>query len=364
MGSVSKLDAFRPYLNMYGDFITKNAGAVSQIESALRSLTYIVPARFKDVELASESIHSGIQLLSLYHDSVLARAGAHLPAPGPKPSPHSRYTKFWTQKSPGYKRLALIVTMIQYTELLWEMSAKRRGQKMRWRTVIILETAKAVCRLLLLRLTNSRPLLTPPLPEREVDPAALEEQLDPESPPPETTWRMPRTGLSLPSLPASGQVSQYLLTKVLTAEDVKPPNQLLHRVQGTGYFAEVLYIIRPVVYAIAMKQWAHDKKSWRPWLVGVSLEYAARQLAKRDFELTVPGGMKGLTALEREELTRRAWSMGWWAMRGAFYENVSGPWLKTITSKLADKPVLNLVAGLVDDYQYLWDNYYFSTATL
>lgn len=99
-------------------------------------------ARFKDVELASESIHSGIQLLSLYHDSLLARAGATLPVPGPKPSPHSRYTKFWTQKSPGYKRLALIVTMIQYTELLWEMSAKRRGQKMRWRAVIILETAK------------------------------------------------------------------------------------------------------------------------------------------------------------------------------------------------------------------------------
>lgn len=42
----------------------------------------------------------------------------------------------------------------------------------------------------------------------------------------------------------------------------------------------------------------------------------------------------------------------------------SRPWLKTITSKLADKPVLNLLAGLVDDYQYLWDNYYFSTATL
>lgn len=30
-------------LNIYGDFITKNAHAVSQIESALRSLTYIVP---------------------------------------------------------------------------------------------------------------------------------------------------------------------------------------------------------------------------------------------------------------------------------------------------------------------------------
>jgi peroxin-16 len=31
------------WLGMYDDFITKNAGQVSQIESALRSLTYIIP---------------------------------------------------------------------------------------------------------------------------------------------------------------------------------------------------------------------------------------------------------------------------------------------------------------------------------
>ena len=31
------------WLDMYGDFIIKNASAVSQIESALRSLTYIIP---------------------------------------------------------------------------------------------------------------------------------------------------------------------------------------------------------------------------------------------------------------------------------------------------------------------------------
>ncbi|KAL7274496.1 hypothetical protein RUND412_002600 [Rhizina undulata] len=348
---------------MYGDFIIKNAGAVSQIESALRTLTYIVPARFKDVELATESIHSGVQLLSLYHDSLLAKAVSGLPSFAQKPTPHNRYTKFWSQKSPAYRRLALIVTMIQYTELLWEMTAKRKGQKMRWKVVILLEAMKAICRLLLLRLTNSRPLLTPPLPEREVDPATLEESLDPSTPPPET-WKMPRTGLSLPSLPATTQIPQYLLTKVLTAEDVKPPSQLLHRIRGTGYFAEVLYILRPLIYAVAMKQWAHDRKSWRPWLLGVSIEYAARQLSKRDFDMNVPGGIRGLTALERDELTRRAWSMGWWAVRGAFYENVTGPWLKGFAGRLHEKPVLNMLAGVVEDYQYLWDNYYFSTATL
>ena len=31
------------WLNLYGDFITKNASAVSQIESGLRSLTYLIP---------------------------------------------------------------------------------------------------------------------------------------------------------------------------------------------------------------------------------------------------------------------------------------------------------------------------------
>jgi peroxin-16 len=216
--------------------------------------------------------------------------------------------------------------VIQYTELLWEMAAKRRGKKMQWRVVIVLELAKAICRLMLLRLTDSRPLLTPPLPEREIDPASLDEGTsDLESPPPEpSSWKMPRTGLELPSLPNSGRVSQYLLSKVLTAEDVKPPAQLLHRIRGTGYLAEVLYIIRPVVYAVAMKKFANDRKSWAPWLLGFSLEYAARQMCKRELEGTVPGGLRGLTQLERDELTRRAWAMGWWGVRGAFYENVTG----------------------------------------
>lgn len=223
--------------------------------------------------------------------------------------------------------------MIQYTELLWEMAAKRRGRKMRWHVVIVLEVAKALCRLLLLRLTNSRPLLTPPLPERDVDPA-LDEMCDSsspgsmsgaETPPAEpVAWKMPRTGLELPSLPDSGRISQYLLSRVLTAEDVKPPAQLLHRIRGTGYLAEVLYIIRPVVYAVAMKKFANDRKSWTPWLLGFSIEYAARQLSKRELEMSVPGGLKGLSQLEKDELTRRAWAMGWWSVRGAFYQNITG----------------------------------------
>ncbi len=57
--------------SQYDEFIIKNSSAVSQIESALRSLTYIIPGtsylqsatsradrppgRFRDAEIASES---------------------------------------------------------------------------------------------------------------------------------------------------------------------------------------------------------------------------------------------------------------------------------------------------------------------
>lgn len=279
---------------------------------------------------------SGVQLLSLYHDTVLAKAVSRLPrAQKPRLSQHARYTKFWTQHSATYRHLSRLLQVVQYTELLWEMLAKRRGERVRWRIVVLLECIKALCRLLLLRLTNSRPLLSPPLPQREVDPAVLQESLNiPETmddieqasslsseKPEDAHWTMPRTGLSLPSLPEPSNVSSYLLSKVLTVDDVKPPKALLHRVSGKGELAEWIYILRPVIFALAMQRWRLNKRDWRPWLIGFSLEYAARQLAKQDFQQRLVGGLRGLTNLEREELKRRGVAMGWWIMRGAFYDS-------------------------------------------
>ncbi|KAM5462946.1 hypothetical protein MauCBS54593_007774 [Microsporum audouinii] len=364
-------------LEMYEEFVTKNASSVGQVESALRSLTYIIPGRFREAELASESIHSGVQLLSLYHDSLVARVIARLPPsqPRPTPSPHTRYTKYWSFQSRLYHKVALALQMVKYTELLWEMAARRKGEKLRWRIVVVIEAVKAFCRLILLRITNSRPIVNPPLPEREVDPRQAEEEDNGdfngmETPPSESSeptdlnWTMPRTGMSLPNLPDANDISAYLTSKVLTADDVRPPQTLLHRVSGTGQLAEVLYILRPLIYAIVLQRYRTQKKSWTPWLIGFGLEFTCRQLAKKEFRDRVAGGLRGLSKLEREELSKRGWSMGWWVMRGAFYENVTKSWIKSFTSSLRDKPLLSLVGNVVEDYEYLWDNYYFSTATM
>ena len=373
----------------------------------LRQHTDCFLGRFRESEIASEScgypfprklctltistVHSGVRLLSLYHDSLLSKAIVRLPgAQRLHSTPHNRYTKFWSQKSPTYKRIAIVLQMIQYTELLWEMAAKRKGEKIRWRVVVLLEAIKALCRLLLLRLTNFRPLLSPPLPRREIDPSTLEESSSSadgmDTPPNEHSaeaenWTMPRTGLSMPGLPDSSDISSYLLSKVLTADDIKPPKALLHRVSGKGEIAECLFILRPVIYALAMQHWSGDRKSWRPWLLGLSIEYGARQLAKKDFQERLAGGLRGLTGLEREELRKRGWALGWWMMRGAFYENITKyvipiisylplvltnirGWIHSLTGKLRNKPLLDIVGGVIEDYEFLWDQYYFPTATL
>ncbi|KAI0476382.1 peroxisome membrane protein [Xylariaceae sp. FL0804] len=381
------------WLHMYSDFITKNAHQVSQIESALRSLTYIIPGRFRDAEIASETLHSGVQLLSLYHDAVLRGALLGRRVPGALlagttariPSPHARYTKFWTAKSRLYRRIALLLQIVQYTELLWEMAAKRRGEKTRWRVVIVLEAVKAVCRLLLMRITSARPLVTPALPEREPlppdesqdDGAALKELMgveedqeeDEEAPgavgmngharaPHEREWTMPRTRSSLPSLPSPSDVGAYLQSRVLTADDIKPAARLLNTLSGAGRAAEVLHVLAPLIYAAALarsssRNGRDGRKDWAPWLLGFGAEYAARQLREAR---AGAGGLRS-TALENEEWGRRYWAAGWWAMRGAFYEHLT----KGLVAG-ARRRMPSLLAGILEDYEYLWENYYFSTS--
>lgn len=366
------------WINMYGDFITKNAGAVGQVEGALRSLTYLAPGGMRMSDVGTEGLNSGVQLLSLYHDNLLSRALAHSLRTQPRhQSPHNRYTRFYCQKSPTYRRTATTLTVVQYTELLLEMMAKRKGEKAKWRLVVFLEAVKAVCRLIMMRLTNSRPLLNPPLPEREVveeKPAHEEEELS--TPPSEPSepgseqWTMPRTSLTLPPLPDSNDISSYLLSKVLTADDIKPPKQLVHRTSGFGEIAEVMFILRPVIYATAMAYWcqredSRGKADWRPWLLGLSIEYGARSLAKRDLDNRRPGGVaRGLTQLEREEIKKRGWSLAWWTMRGAFYENITRTVIQGAANKLKGKPILDMVGTFIEDYEFLWDQYYFPTATL
>ncbi|KAL9110873.1 MAG: hypothetical protein Q9227_004673 [Pyrenula ochraceoflavens] len=462
----------------YATFVTKNSSSVSQIESALRSLTYLLPSAAPNTtdsaltsangtsipilprsssaarrsllstELASELVYSITQLLSLYHNHLLRRSLNFLPDSRiPKPTLHSRYTKYWTSRSPLYARLATVLQCIQYTELLWEMVAKRRGgESSRWRIVVVLESLKAILRLVLMRLTKGRPTLDPPLPEREEPLPELEGEMNgltkeeilsaefpewdeekeanghvvtngglseghlekanghligngkpkeyshalphtetdnsAEIPCPDESntneaslehlYNMPRTSQCLDPLPtcASDSITSYLLMHALNPKDLKPAQKLLSSLSTTPAVAsELLHILRPVIYAMLLKRFASQKGSkkaladWRPWLLGVTMEFVSFRLANVSQSNTTSWPTIRTDDLAAEEMRKRQTAALWWLLRGAAWEGLTKRWVGGLSGGLKKWPLLDLLGGVIEEYEFLWEGYYFATAS-
>ncbi len=359
------------WLSTYNSFVQANASQVSQIESALRSLQYIIPGRFHETPITSESLQTFLSLLTAYHTHLL-------PSPSP-PSPATRYQNFCQLSSPIYKRCAALLRTIQYIQLLCEMFAKRAGEKMRWRVVVVLETVKAVLRLCMGRVSGGRPVIGTAIgddrQERRADNEAASTPVVGwdgigDGPPLETEWKMPRTGMRLPPMPSNSgiggeSISDFLGKRVISADEIKSAKRLVRQIATVqGQVAELMWILRPVVYALALQRCQGQKRDWRPWALGLIMEIGSRQLASKDIRETVVGGVRALSEVEKEEMKRRGWAMAWWGMRGSFYEKVTRAWIQGFAEKLKGKPLLDMVGVIVEDYDYLWDDYYFSTATI
>lgn len=271
-----------------------------------------------------------------------------------------------------------LLRTIQYTQLLCEMGAKRAGEKVRWRVVVVLELVKAVLRLCMGRVSGGRAVVGSGIGDERQERRGEDEAGGGSNVgwdgigdgPMDGEWKMPRTGMHLPPLPESSgvggeRITEFLGKRVISADEIKSANRLVRRITSVqGQVAELMWILRPVVYALALQRCRANKCDWRPWAIGSLMEVGSRQLAKKDVMENVVGGVRGLSGVEREELKGRGWGMAWWGMRGAFYENVTRGYIQGFSGRLKGRPLLDMVATIVDDYDYLWEEYYFATTTL
>lgn len=354
------------WLAKYEQFLLKNSQQIGSIESSLRSLSFILPGRFKDAEVASESLYSLLQILGIYHDKIIIKAAKKHDS-GFKSGSHNRYTEFQIKHNRLFRIISILVQLTRFTELLWEMIARRKfGNKMRWRVVSIIEAFKAALRLVLLAKTQ-RPLTNPLIPEREVDPEKIDNNNNDNNEEGEENdkyrWKMPRTSLGLEKTPEMSNVDEFLSTKILTTEDVKSPIELLHTLDKKGISAEVLYILRPLVYALLSYK-LPTKYKWSPWLVGIFIEYFARRILMGSYQQNIPGGFRGMTKLESQEIQKRGMNMWWWLLRGEFYNSISKPIVYNSLRKVSWIPGVGMIGGIVEDYLYLLDEYYFSASSL
>ncbi|KAI8351568.1 peroxisomal membrane protein pex16 [Mortierella sp. GBAus27b] len=358
------------FLKKYESFICKNATQVSSIESTLRSLTYILPGRFDDSDLASEALFSTVNLLGIYHDTILTKHVASLPAAHrPAPSALNRYTRDWQNSSPIYKRIVLVLTIIQYTEVLIEMSIQKKwGQQYKWRVITALEAIKAFGRLGLMRITSNRMIMYPVHTERDVDPSTLADLTEANLSVKESHWVGTRTGSTRLQLSAvqkangkskNSDVTEFLLSKVLTADVVRKPRDLVGMLRGIGAIGEYLFILRPLIYVLAMRK--YGQKSWYPWFLSLAIELTSRRCIKHGFAGRGSRCASG-TPLEKDEMKRRLWLLLYYVLRSPFYDRFTKERLHNFCESTSKKPLISLLGGIVQDYQPLWESVYFYTS--
>ncbi|KAK1233034.1 hypothetical protein PQX77_003837 [Marasmius sp. AFHP31] len=319
-------------LAKYESFLLNNVSTISTLESSLRSLSWILPGRFKDAELASETLSASMNMMSMYHDTLLARLVATDPSLRSllPPSMHTRFTRAWENKDSRYKWIARVLEIIRFTELVIEMGLRRKASdRSRWRGIVLLEVLKATLRLLLLKITK-RPLLSPPIPERDFDPTTLpppsssnttSPTLAPSSSspsPPTTPEHLKNNRVALPPHPllttpppprTDNSIEEYLLPKALSTSSVKPPLSLVAPLASPQeWLSEILYTMRPLVYAAML---AYDRRSKRPLVAALALEFLARSL-RRD---PPPS-----SSLERSEYARRDREIFWYLFRGSIWD--------------------------------------------
>ncbi|KAL8807044.1 MAG: hypothetical protein Q9223_005525, partial [Gallowayella weberi] len=150
---------------------------------------------------------------------------------------------------------------------------RRGGEKARWRLVVMLEIIKAICRTIMFWITGRRMVVEglgaerPQIPE----PHAEEEESGLVAAGEETNvmeerskeWSMPRTGMKLPVLPTQGNesITEFLTKRVISADDIKIASQLVRKIGSyQGQLAELMWIARPVVYALAMQRMQGAKR--------------------------------------------------------------------------------------------------------
>ncbi|KAG2159819.1 peroxisomal membrane protein PEX16 [Suillus bovinus] len=360
-------------LEKYENFLVKNVSTISTLESSLRSVTWFLPGRFKDADLASEGLSAILHVSSMYHDTLLARVVQSDPHWKPiLPIPlHTRYTRAWSDKVTLYKWAARSLELIRFTQLLIEMLLRRKvSDKNRWRGVVFLETVKMILRFTLLKLTT-RPLLSPPIPERDIDPASMPPSsthtsptlapTSPSSSSPPTPDHLKNNHIPLqpnalmitppPPARADTSVEDYLLPKALTTSSVKPSMLLMKPFSSPlEWVSECIYIIRPLVYATMLSTKKHESKAL---VTAFAMELISRSLRRTPSHSA---------DLEREEYARRDRDILWYLLRGSVWETYSRPKVEAVVEKTANTPILGILSSFVKDWIPLVDEYYYYTA--